>query len=296
VLLESIKLALGGIGNISNHVNGIQFRIRSNSELKILIKFLDQFFLITQKRGDYLLFKEAFEIYSNKLHLTNEGLEKLFEIKAILNKYISQDNKQTLDKNLIDNINPIVRPLVIDQIIKSPHWLAGFTSGDGGFYIQIQGNKVSLKFYISQHQRDKALLESFISYLGCGRIVISNTLNVFVVTKLIEIEEKIIPFFKNSFIHGIKSLDFQDICEATKLVKAKEHLTQEGLNKIKEIKKRMNRNRLLEDNNKNSYYKFPKIKQSSINLIKRHYSSMYTFKVKNLLNMKYSQVTKASNS
>jgi|SRR6202023_3445185 len=163
VLLESIKSALGGIGNISNHINGIQFRVRSKSNLEILIKFLDEF-LISQKRGDYLLFtpspstlspfhysvvvgwgegKEAFEIYLNKLHFTIEGLEKLFEIKAILNKgnFQISDNKEASEKDIsfqIDSNKSMTRPVVVDQIIKISHWLAGFTSGDGGFYIQIQ--------------------------------------------------------------------------------------------------------------------------------------------------------------
>ena len=316
VLLESIKSALGGIGNISNHINGIQFRVRSKSNLEILIKFLDEFALISKKRGDYLLFtpkgKEAFEIYLNKLHFTIEGLEKLFEIKAILNKGYFQisDNKEASDKDIIftiDSNKSMTRPVVVDQIIKSSHWLAGFTSGDGGFYIQIQGKKVSFKFYIGQHQRDKALLESFIDYLGCGRIEVSKTLIVFVVTKLIEIDEKIIPLFNNYPIRpvpsgpkgegGIKSLDFQDFCEATRLIKAKEHLTQDGLKKIKEIKIRMNRNRVLEDNNNDYHGNFTtKIKKSTINLFKRHYSSICTYKVKILLNLNNPQVTKAFNS
>jgi hypothetical protein len=303
MLLESIKSALGGIGNISNHVNGVQFRVRSNSELEVLIKFLDKFALITQKRSDFQNFKEAFEIYSKKLHLKTEGLNKLFGIKAILNKGTSQFSNEEASfffKEISLNINsikPMPRPVVMDKIIKSSHWLAGFTSGDGGFYIQIQENKVSLKFYISQHQRNKALLESLISYLGCGRVESSNNLNVFVVIKFIEINEKIIPLFKEHFIHGEKSKDFKDFCEAASLIKVKNHLNQKGLNKLKEIKLRMNRNRTFIDNkNDNPEIFNPKIKQKTINLLKRDYSSLCTSKVKILLNMNNPQVTKASNS
>lgn len=309
VLLESIRSALGGIGNISNHVNGVQFRVRSKSELEVLIKFLDEFALISQKRADYLLFKEAFEIYSNKLHLTTEGLKKLFEIKAILNKGVSQfsNNKEeaSLDKEIslsINSIKPMMRPEVIDQTIKSSHWLAGFTSGDGGFYIQIQGNKVSLKFYISQHQRDKALLESLVTYLGCGRVEISNSLNVFVVTKFVEINEKIIPLFKDYPIHGIKSKDFQDFCEAARLIKAKEHLTREGLNRLKQIKIRMNRNRTFIDNINDSYKDSSGLGAQTLATpnsyipINKVNNSECTSKVKILKNMNNPQVTKAFNS
>ena len=95
-------------------------------------------------------------------------------------------------------------------------------------------------------------------------------------------------------------MDFQDFCEATRLIN-KEHLTQDGLKKIspygKEIKIRMNRNRVLVDNNNDYHGNFTtKIKKSTINLFKRHYSSICTSKVKILLNLNNPQVTKAFNS
>ena len=31
---------------------------------------------------------------------------------------------------------PVTRPSVVDQGIKNPHWLAGFTSGEGCFIIK----------------------------------------------------------------------------------------------------------------------------------------------------------------
>jgi hypothetical protein len=60
--------------------------------------------------------------------------------------------------------------------ILDPQWLAGFTDGEGCFYIKIQksktnknGSTVSLSFLLTQHSRDDKLLVSLISYLGCGR-------------------------------------------------------------------------------------------------------------------------------
>ena len=311
VLLESIRSTLGGIGTISNHVNGIQFRVRSKSDLEVLIKFLDKFTLISQKRIDYLLFKEAFEILSNKLHLTTEGLQKLFEIKTILNTGTSQflAYKAVANKELNNHIDS-VKPTVLQEI-KSSHWLAGFTSGDGGFYIQIQGKKISFKFYINQHERDKALLESFISYLGCGRVETFNSLSVFVVTKLIDIDEKIIPLFKNYPIHGIKFDDFQDFCEVVRLIKSKEHLTQKGLDKVKEIKNGMNRPRTLkeaaptnttdgivgsEGSSLSEEYLNTNLIQNSIIPHEKVGNDFSTSKVKILLNMNNPQVTKAFNT
>jgi hypothetical protein len=100
-------------------------------------------------------------------------------------------------------------------------------------------------FYISQHSRDKALLESFITYFDCGNCQErSDKLFVdFIVTKFSDIHDKIIPFFKENPILGVKALDFNDFSEAAEITKKKEHLTEEGLNKIRAIKARMNKGR-----------------------------------------------------
>jgi len=42
--------------------------------------------LLTQKRYDYILFKEAVELINKKEHLTEKGLKRIFELKADMNK------------------------------------------------------------------------------------------------------------------------------------------------------------------------------------------------------------------
>lgn len=51
--------------------------------------------------------------------------------------------------------------------------MAGFASGDGSFSVGISlspnhkvGFSASLEFKITQHNRDRALLENFINYFG----------------------------------------------------------------------------------------------------------------------------------
>jgi hypothetical protein len=45
---------------------------------------------------------------------------------------------------------------------------------------------------------------------------------------------------------GVKLLDYQDWCEISQIIKDGGHLTVEGLNKIKDIKFRMNTGRKFE--------------------------------------------------
>lgn len=118
-------------------------------------------------------------------------------------------------------------------------------SGEGSFFIQVNGKTVSLKLSICQSTRDDVLLGSFKEFLNCGSVFsYTNTSKAsFVVTKFSDIYEVIIPLFQKYPIHGVKALDFADFCEAAEIVKTKEHLTLEGFTKILEIKARMNRSR-----------------------------------------------------
>ena len=76
------------------------------------------------------------------------------------------------------------------------------------------GYGVQLSFQITQNERDKELIGSLVSYLGCGRLVVNEKHNGskvnFNVTKFSDIQEKIISFFINYPILGVKSLDFED--------------------------------------------------------------------------------------
>jgi len=80
------------------------------------------------------------------------------------------------------------RPVVVNQVIKDPQWLAGFTSGEGSFLVRILkssthkiGAKAILRFQISQHSRDAELLKSLIKYLECGRCYSYGEESIFVV-------------------------------------------------------------------------------------------------------------------
>lgn len=78
--------------------------------------------------------------------------------------------------------------------------------------------------------------------MGCGRLCQSSTRATvveFVVTKLSDLDGKIIPFFKKYPLHGKKGLDFEDFCKIAALMKDKAHLTEIGLDQIREIKSRM---------------------------------------------------------
>ena len=105
------------------------------------------------------------------------------------------------------------------------------------------GTQVHLEFQVTQHIRDENLMKSFIYYLNCGTFNKNKDVCVFRVTKFVDIINKIIPLFNNNLILGVKGEDFNDFCKVAEMMKNKEHLSPEGLEKIKKIKAGMNTGR-----------------------------------------------------
>jgi hypothetical protein len=168
-------------------------------------------------------------------------------IKASANRGLSEKIQAAFP-----NIVPVDRPIVLDQVIKDPNWIAGFSSAEGSFYISLiksktllTGTQVLLTFSLTQHSRDAELMKNIISYLECGRYSLrkNQLAGDIEVTKFSDLSKKILPFFFKYPIEGAKSQDLFDFCSVAELIKNKAHLTKEGLEAIREIKKGMNKYR-----------------------------------------------------
>ena len=133
------------------------------------------------------------------------------------------------------DVVPVVRPRRgnLQGKIIDPNWLAGFTSAEGCFRINIFkattniGEAVQLIFHISQHVRNELLMKDLINFFECGRVFRERIALNFRVTKLDDITEKIIPFYKKYPIVGVKVLDFNDFGKIAEMIKDKKHLTQD---------------------------------------------------------------------
>ncbi len=86
-------------------------------------------------------------------------------------------------------------------------------------------------------------MRSFIDYLNCGYISKNSTWIDYTVVRFEDLIFKIIPFFDNYRIIGVKLKDYQDFKKVAELMKTKEHLTILGIEKIIEIKQGMNKER-----------------------------------------------------
>ena len=72
--------------------------------------------MLTQKKADYLLFKQAVELVLRKDHLTRQGLLEIVSIKASLNLGLPDELKKAFP-----DVIPKDRPVVEYTGIQDPH-------------------------------------------------------------------------------------------------------------------------------------------------------------------------------
>lgn len=247
-LLDEIK-SVFGVGNIFYNTNDKTYKLKVSKIddiNNVIIPFFKKYYLITQKRIDFELFTKIIEIINCKDHLVIEGLQNIVNIKASMNKGISDKIKQ-------DFINTVAvsRPNFNVLTIPDSNWLSGFSEGESCFFVSIYkssksklGSAVQLVFKITQHSRDIELLNCISKFLGCGRVEKrAGEACDFTVTSFKAFDEKIIPFFNSYPLFGSKALDLKDFRKVFNIMKVKGHLTEEGLIEIRKIKDSMNTNR-----------------------------------------------------
>jgi hypothetical protein len=246
LLLMQIKAYFQNMGNIYISGEKSKFTVRSLDDILKIITHFENYPLITQKKADFILFKQIIDKVVKGEHLSAKGLQEIVNIRSSINMGISDSLKA-----IFPNTIPVIRPLIKTITIPHPEWMAGFVSGEGCFLVQMAKygkgklDGVSLSFKVSQHLRDELLLRSFISFFECGLFNYHSGKSesgsgVFIVRKFADISDKILPFFKNHVIRGIKREDFEDWARVAELIKSKAHLTEDGVKKIRAIKSGMN--------------------------------------------------------
>lgn len=94
-LLESIRSFFNGAGSIHKQSNNIiQYRVTSIKDLtQLIIPHFDKYSLLTQKKSDFILFKQVVDLMNLKEHLTQKGLYQIVAIKASMNSGLSEELK-----------------------------------------------------------------------------------------------------------------------------------------------------------------------------------------------------------
>ena len=131
----------------------------------------------------------------------------------------------------------------------SAEWVVGFVDGEGCFFVGFNrqptmriGWQVLPEFRVVQHEKDVAILERLQEFFGCGMITTNHgDRKELRIRGLRQLSERVVAFFKANPLNTVKRSSFDRFAEVIALMEQGEHLTLEGLEKIKYLASRMNR-------------------------------------------------------
>ena len=131
----------------------------------------------------------------------------------------------------------------------SPEWVAGFVDGEGCFYVGVNrqpsmklGWQVLPEFRVVQHERDVIVLEQLREFFGCGQVTVNHgDRKELRIRGLKELSERVVPFFQAYRLRTVTRSSFECFAEVIALMQEGDHLTTEGLTRIRELAGRMNR-------------------------------------------------------
>jgi len=210
--------------NLRANQNAIEFAVTKFSNIaEKIIPFLTKYPLQGIKSLNFASFLKCAELIKNKAHLTQEGLDKIREIKAGMNTGLG-----SIHQNEMNNLD-------------------GRNFGDQPSRAQRAGTNIRIipVFSIELHKKDLSLIKEIQSFFGVGTIRIRQRAGkptvIYSVQSLKNLTEIIIPHFKQYSLLTQKQTDFILFSKVIDLMNQKKHLELDGINKIISIRASMNK-------------------------------------------------------
>jgi hypothetical protein len=137
-------------------------------------------------------------------------------------------------------------------------YVVGLVDGEGCFAVHFNQSqrrraKVEPRFCLKLRAEDRPLLDAFCEFFGCGRVYVQRDRRPnhglcyrFEVSNRLELLEKVIPFFQQhpSLRAPSKQRDFALFCRLLALVREGAHLTDSGLESMRQLAAQMHRGSL----------------------------------------------------
>ncbi len=125
-------------------------------------------------------------------------------------------------------------------------WVVGFVDGEGLFHVGVfrhpemaVGFQILAEFTVVQHERNVAVLYALKKFFGCGVVRRNHGDRMaYRVRNQEHLREKIIPFFEKHPLKTKKRQDFMIFRRVLLMMSRGEHLTPEGLEKIRRMVQR----------------------------------------------------------
>jgi len=133
----------------------------------------------------------------------------------------------------------------------TPDYIIGLTDGEGCFLVQIRTDcRIVLRYFITQRFDNKEPLDKVFEFFKIGYVYRKFQGNdkkkmtfVYEVTKQNDIQNVIIPFFRNYPLQGVKQESFKRFAQIAEIVKNRQDtrkLTKKELDEVWKLKLTMN--------------------------------------------------------
>ena len=131
-------------------------------------------------------------------------------------------------------------------------WIVGFVDGEGCFHVGINphpemtaGFQVLPEFTVVQHERDVQVLHALKAYFGCGVVRTNNGDRMaYRVRGHEHLSKHVVTFFEKHPLKTRKRVEFMKFREIVNLMNQGEHLSRDGVERIRAIANQMNRKAL----------------------------------------------------
>jgi len=132
----------------------------------------------------------------------------------------------------------------------SAEWITGFVDGEGCFHVAVNAHKemtvgfqVLPEFTVVQHERDVQLLHAFKDFFKCGVVRVNHGDRMaYRVRGLKDLQNTIVPFFTKHSLKSHKNIAFKKFKSVILMMERGEHLTVDGIERIRLLTHQMNRN------------------------------------------------------
>ena len=127
-------------------------------------------------------------------------------------------------------------------------WVVGFVDGEGCFHIGISKNlglstgiQILPEFVVTQQKDSVQVLHALKAFFKTGvvrntRSRSSSNIMCYRVRNRKDLQEKVIPFFEKHQLKTKKNIQFKKFRKILLCMENNEHLTMEGINKIRSIR------------------------------------------------------------
>lgn len=167
--------------------------------------------------------------------------EGLLKVIGLINGKIRTPMKQN---QIITNITyPLNKQPLDNSSLTNNYWLAGFCDADGSFQVKIIYREVrklpEIRLSLQIDQKKNYILEKILEEFG-GSIGYRKKTDTFYYSSVsYGVAYKFISYFRNYHLISYKYVNYLKWCKVYSYIEIKEHLTNEGVNKIINQKKSM---------------------------------------------------------